>query len=281
MTVSYNPFDPAQVDNDEEVLTQLRHEAPRRRADAGRLLRDAPRGRRRDQPRREALPAGAVPAARGGHPHARRAAARRVEPARPHEDPQDPRVGAEPAADPRARAARRPGVRELVDAFAAQGLGRPHRRPRPPAPGAGDRRAHRRARRGPRTSCTSTPTSSSHAVQEQDPELQQAAIDRVAEFDVHFLDVIRERRNADRQARRRHDRAHRVPRRGRQRALRREGAAAPLQGPRHRRHRHDDPSRRQPLLRHPARRRAPTSASATTGRSCRSRSRSACATAPS
>ena len=29
------------------------------------------------------------------------------------------------------------------------------------------------------------------AVQEQDPELQQVAIDRVAEFDVHFLDVIR------------------------------------------------------------------------------------------
>ena len=27
MTVSYNPFDPAQVDHDEEVLTQLRHEA--------------------------------------------------------------------------------------------------------------------------------------------------------------------------------------------------------------------------------------------------------------
>ena len=27
MTISYNPFDPAQVDDDEEVLTQLRHEA--------------------------------------------------------------------------------------------------------------------------------------------------------------------------------------------------------------------------------------------------------------
>ena len=26
MTISYNPFDPAQVDDDEEVLTQLRRE---------------------------------------------------------------------------------------------------------------------------------------------------------------------------------------------------------------------------------------------------------------
>ena len=34
------------------------------------------------------------------------------------------------------------------------------------------------------------------AVQEQDPALQQVAIDRVAEFDAHFLDVIRERRTA-------------------------------------------------------------------------------------
>ncbi len=34
------------------------------------------------------------------------------------------------------------------------------------------------------------------AVQEQDPELQQVAIDRVAEFDEYFLDVIRARREA-------------------------------------------------------------------------------------
>ena len=34
------------------------------------------------------------------------------------------------------------------------------------------------------------------AVQEQDPALQQAAIDRVSDFDVHFLEVIHARRNA-------------------------------------------------------------------------------------
>src|SRR5262249_9173700 len=33
-------------------------------------------------------------------------------------------------------------------------------------------------------------------VQDQDPDAQQAAIDKVAEFDRHFLEVIRERRGA-------------------------------------------------------------------------------------
>ncbi len=89
---------------------------------------------------------------------------------------------------------RRPVCAELVDAFAAKGsadliadLGRPL-----PAQVIGELTG---VPDDDRTSSTSTPTSSSHAVQEQDPELQQVAIDRVAEFDAHFLDVIRERRD--------------------------------------------------------------------------------------
>ena len=57
MTISYNPFDPAQVDDDEEVLTQLRHEAVSRRCCRASTTFSLARRRRRDRPRRKRFPA--------------------------------------------------------------------------------------------------------------------------------------------------------------------------------------------------------------------------------
>ena len=149
MTVTYNPFDPDAGRPRRRDPHAAASRGAGRRDHAGRLLRHPLRGRRRDQPRREAVPAGAVLAARGGHPHARRAAARRVEPARAHQGPEDPRLGAEPTAYPRARAVRRLGVRGAGRRVRVEGVGRSHRRSRPASPRPGDRRADRRARRGP------------------------------------------------------------------------------------------------------------------------------------
>jgi cytochrome P450 len=195
MTTAYNPFDPAQVDNDEEVLTQLRHEARVAEVlpgvfyvttydDVAEISRDAKRFPQapfrpleEDTRTPEELQLGESNPP--GHTKVRKILASVLSP---------PRIRAlEPLVD-RVCA-------ELVDAFKAKGsadliadLGRPL-----PAQVIGE--------------LTGVPDEDRHflheysdlvvsAVQEQDPELQQVAIDRVAEFDVHFLEVIRERRSA-------------------------------------------------------------------------------------
>ena len=195
MTITYNPFDPAQVDDDEEVLTQLRRRGARRGGVAGRLLRHPPRDVAeisRDAKRFPQAPFRPLEedtrspdelqlgeSNPPGHTKVRKILASVLSP---------PRIRAlEPLVD-RVCA-------DLVDAFTSKGsadligeLGRPL-----PAEVIGE--------------LTGVPPEDRHflheysdlvvnAVQEQDPELQQKAIDRVSDFDVHFLEVIRDRRNA-------------------------------------------------------------------------------------
>ena len=195
MTVSYNPFDPAQVDHDREVLTSSGDEARvaelmpgvfyiTRYDDVAEISRDAKRFpqapfRPLEEDTRTPDELQLGESNPPGHTKMRKVLASVLSP---------PRIRAlEPLVD-RVCA-------ELVDAFAAKGwadliadLGRPL-----PAQVIGE--------------LTGVPHEDRHflheysdlvvdAVQEQDPELQQAAIDRVAEFDAHFLDVIRDRRNA-------------------------------------------------------------------------------------
>jgi cytochrome P450 len=195
MTISYNPFDPAQVDDDEEVLTQLRREARvaevlpgvyyvTRYDDVAEISRDAKRFpqapfRPLEEDTRSPDELQLGESNPPGHTKVRKILASLLSP---------PRIRAlEPLVD-RVCA-------ELVDAFTAKGsadlvgeLGRPL-----PAQVIGE--------------LTGVPPEDRQflheysdlvvsAVQEQDPELQQAAIDRVREFDVHFLEVIRARRNA-------------------------------------------------------------------------------------
>jgi cytochrome P450 len=195
MTVSYNPFDPAQVDHDEDVLTQLRHEARVAEVlpgvfyvthydDVAEISRDAKRFpqapfRPLEEDTRTPDELQLGESNPPGHTKVRKILASVLSP---------PRIRAlEPLVD-RVCA-------ELVDRFKAKGsadliadLGRPL-----PAQVIGE--------------LTGVPEEDRHclhdysdlvvsAVQEQDPELQQIAIDRVAEFDVHFLDVIRARREA-------------------------------------------------------------------------------------
>ena len=195
MTVSYNPFDPAQVDHDEDVLTSLRHETRvaelmpgffyvTRHDDVAEISRDAKRFPQapfsplEDDPRTpDELQLGESNPP--GHTKVRKILASVLSP---------PRIRAlEPLVDS--------VCARLVDAFASKGsadlvaeLGRPL-----PASVIGE--------------LTGVPEEDRpflheysdlvvQAVQEQDPVLQQAAKDRVAEFDVHFLEVIRARRNA-------------------------------------------------------------------------------------
>ena len=195
MTVSYNPFDPAQVDHDEEVLTQLRHEARvaelmpgvfyvTHHEDVAEISRDAKRFpqapfRPLEEDTRTPDELQLGESNPPGHTKVRKILASVLSP---------PRIRAlEPLVDQ--------VCADLVDAFAPNGsadliadLGRPL-----PAQVIGE--------------LTGVPEEDRHflheysdlvvvAVQEQDPELQQVAIDRVAEFDAHFLDVIRERRAA-------------------------------------------------------------------------------------
>jgi cytochrome P450 len=195
MTISYNPFDPAQVDDDEEVLTQLRRETRvaavlpgvyyvTRYDDVAEISRDAKRFpqapfRPLEEETRSADELQLGESNPPGHTKVRKILASVLSP---------PRIRAlEPLVD-RVCA-------DLVDAFKTKGsadlvgeLGRPL-----PAQVIGE--------------LTGVPPEDRHflheysdlvvnAVQEQDPELQQAAIDRVGEFDVHFLEVIRARRNA-------------------------------------------------------------------------------------
>jgi cytochrome P450 len=195
MTVSYNPFDPAQVDHDENVLNQLRHEARvaelmpgffyvTRHDDVTAISRDPKRFPQapfspleEDTRTPDELQLGESNPP--GHTKVRKVLASVLSP---------PRIRAlEPLVD------RVCG--DLVDAFASKGsadliadLGRPL-----PAQVIGE--------------LTGVPAEDRQflheysdlvvqAVQEQDPVLQQAARDRVAEFDVHFLEVIRARRAA-------------------------------------------------------------------------------------
>ena len=195
MTDPYNPFDPDQVDDDRDVLTQLRHEAPvvelmpgffyvTRYDDIVEISRDAKRFPQApfsplaDDPRTpDELQLGESNPP--GHTKIRKILASVLSP---------PRIRAlEPFIDSVCTG--------LVDAIAPKGsadliadLGRPL-----PAQVIGE--------------LTGVPVEDRtflheysdlvvHAVQDQDPVEQQAAIDRVAEFDEHFLEVIRERRNA-------------------------------------------------------------------------------------
>ena len=194
MTVTYNPFDPDQVDHDEEILTRLRHEAPvveimpgvfyvTRYEDVVEISRDAKRFPQapfsplaEDTRTPDELQLGESNPP--GHTKIRKILASVLSP---------PRIRAlEPFVDS--------VCAELVDGFASKGsadliadLGRPL-----PAQVIGE--------------LTGVPVEDRsflheysdlvvHAVQDQDPVAEQAAIDRVAGFDRHFLDVIRERRD--------------------------------------------------------------------------------------
>jgi cytochrome P450 len=196
MTISYNPFDPAQVDDDAAVLAELRHEARvaelmpglfyiTRHADLTEISRDAKRFpqapfRPLDEDTRTPDQLQLGESNPPGHTRVRKILASVLSP---------PRIRSlEPFVD-RVCA-------ELVDAMTSHdsadviaALGRPL-----PAAVIGE--------------LTGVPAADRHflheysdlvvaAVQEQDPELQQAAIDRVAEFDLYFLEVIRARRQAD------------------------------------------------------------------------------------
>jgi cytochrome P450 len=194
VTVTYNPFDPEQVDHDEAVLTQMRHEAPvveimpgvfyvTRYDDIVEISRDAKRFPQapfsplaEDTRTPDELQLGESNPP--GHTKIRKILASVLSP---------PRIRAlEPFIDS--------VCTELVDGFASRGsadliadLGRPL-----PAQVIGE--------------LTGVPVEDRNflheysdlvvqAVQEQDPVAQQEAADRVAEFDRHFFEVIRERRN--------------------------------------------------------------------------------------
>jgi cytochrome P450 len=193
VTVTYNPFDPDQVDHDREILTQLRHEAPvveimpgvfyvTRYEDIVEISRDAKRFPQapfsplaEDTRTPDELQLGESNPP--GHTKIRKLLASVLSP---------PRIRAlEPFIDSVCSG--------LVDGFASNPsadliaeLGRPL-----PAQVVGE--------------LTGVPVEDRdflheysdlvvQAVQEQDPVAQQAAADRVAGFDTHFLDVIHERR---------------------------------------------------------------------------------------
>ncbi|HZP31001.1 MAG TPA: cytochrome P450, partial [Acidimicrobiia bacterium] len=194
MTVTYNPFDPDQVDHDREIVTQLRHEAPvveimpgvfyvTRYENVVEISRDAKRFPQapfspleEDTRTPDELQLGESNPP--GHTKIRKILASVLSP---------PRIRAiEPFVDS--------VCRELIDGLASKGsadliadLGRPL-----PAQVIGE--------------LTGVPFEDRsflhdysdlvvHAVQDQDPIEKQRAVDRVAEFDRHFLEVIRERRN--------------------------------------------------------------------------------------
>jgi cytochrome P450 len=195
MTVSYNPFDPAQVDHDEDVLKELRNASRvvelmpgvfyvTRHGDIVQISRDSKRFpqapfRPLEEDTRSPDELQLGESNPPGHTKVRKILASVLSP---------PRIRAlEPLVDT--------VCAELVDRFKSRGsadliadLGRPL-----PAAIIG--------------ALTGVPEAERHllhdysdlvvaAVQEQEPDLQQAAIDRVADFDVYFLDVIRQRRRA-------------------------------------------------------------------------------------
>jgi cytochrome P450 len=194
VTVTYNPFDPDQVDHDRAILTEMRHEAPvieimpgvyyvTRYDDIVEISRDAKRFPQapfsplaEDTRTPDELQLGESNPP--GHTKIRKILASVLSP---------PRIRAlEPFIDS--------VCTELVDGFASRDsadliadLGRPL-----PAQVIGE--------------LTGVPLEDRsflheysdlvvRAVQEQDPVAQQDAADRVAEFDRHFFEVIRDRRN--------------------------------------------------------------------------------------
>ena len=199
MTISYNPFDPVQVDHDEDVLTQLRHETRvaevlpgvfyvTRYDDVAEISRDAKRFpqapfRPLEEDTRTPDELQLGESNPPGHTKVRKILASVLSPPRIRAlEPLVDRTCAD-LVDSIVSKAGSPGRADLI-----ADLGRPL-----PAQVIGE--------------LTGVPAEDRHflhdysdlvvnAVQEQDPELQQAAIDKVAEFDVHFLDVIRARRAA-------------------------------------------------------------------------------------
>ena len=193
MTVTYNPFDPDQVDHDEEILTSLRHEAPvveimpgvfyvTRYEDIVEISRDAKRFPQapfsplaEDTRTPDELQLGESNPP--GHTKIRKILASVLSP---------PRIRAlEPFVET--------VCMELVDGFASDGsadliadLGRPL-----PAQVVGELTGVPIEDRGFLHEYSDLVV---HAVQDQDPDAKQAAIDKVAGFDHHFLEVIRARR---------------------------------------------------------------------------------------
>ena len=193
MTITYNPFDPAQVDNDAEVIKQLREQARvielmpgffyvTHYDDVVEISRDAKRFPQapfrplEDDPRTpDELQLGESNPP--GHTKMRKVLASVLSP---------PRIRAlEPLVDQ--------VCAELVDAFKDDGhadlieqLGRPL-----PAQVIGQLTGVPEADRGFLHEYSDLVV---QAVQEQDPVLQQEARDKVEGFDEHFLEVIRERR---------------------------------------------------------------------------------------
>jgi cytochrome P450 len=194
VTVTYNPFDPDQVDHDEGVLTQMRHEAPvveimpgvyyvTRYEDVVEISRDAKRFPQapfsplaEDTRTPDELQLGESNPP--GHTKIRKILASVLSP---------PRIRAlEPFIDT--------VCTDLVDGFASRGsadliadLGRPL-----PAQVIGELTGVPVEDRGFLHEYSDLVV---QAVQEQDPAAQQAAADRVAEFDRHFFEVIQERRD--------------------------------------------------------------------------------------
>lgn len=193
MTITYNPFDPAQVDNDAEVIKQMREQARvvelmpgffyvTHYDDVAEISRDAKRFPQapfrplEDDPRTpDELQLGESNPP--GHTKMRKVLASVLSP---------PRIRAlEPLVDE--------VCADLVDAFKADGhadlieqLGRPL-----PAQVIGQLTGVPEADRGFLHEYSDLVV---QAVQEQDPVLQQEARDKVEGFDEHFLEVIRERR---------------------------------------------------------------------------------------
>ena len=198
MTVAYNPFDPTQVDDQDEVLARIRPTCPVAEVLPGVFLLT-----RHDH----------VVAVSRDHDTYNQA------PFRPLEDdtrsPDELQLGeSNPPGHTKVRKilqsvlsppkvrAMEPLVRsvceQLVDSFARRGsadliadLGRPL-----PETIVGHLTGVPEADRPTLHEYSDLVVA---ATQEQEPDLRQAALDRVAEFDAHFLDVIRERRrSADR-----------------------------------------------------------------------------------
>jgi cytochrome P450 len=193
MTVSFNPFDPAQVDHQDEVLDELRHAAPvielmpgffylTRHEDCVAVSRDpvtfpqAPFSPLADDARSpEELQLGESNPP--GHTKIRKILQSVLSP---------PRIRAiEPFVDK--------VCTELTDAVAAKesadliaDLGRPL-----PAAVVGHLTGVPEADRSFLHDYSDLVV---QAVQEQEPDLKKVAQEQVAEFDAHFMDVIRERR---------------------------------------------------------------------------------------
>ena len=196
MSIEYNLFDPAVVDDDAAILKELRQTCPVAEVMPGVLLRVAPRRHPGRQYRHRDLPAGAVQPAGSRHPNPDQL---QLGESNPPLHTQIRKLLASVLRPSRIRAME-PVVdkacRDLVDAFAQQGLRRSDPRNRPA--------------RCPRSSSvisTGVPEPDRHLlhdysddvvamIQHHDPQVQAECRSRVEKFDAHLLDVIRERRQA-------------------------------------------------------------------------------------